>query len=308
MKIIWTFTLLMIPGVLSSISVTGYSGGGVSITCRYDRGYTVNAKYFCRGQWSECTDLIKTDTKNGEKWVDSGRFSLYDDTRAAVFTVTIRDLSEEDSGMYQCAADISWAKDFYSEVNLNVLTGQKISAVTGYSGGNVIINYKYETLEENPLIDVCKTGADQCLTLINTNRAAEWTHVGRFSIHDDRSARLLRVFIRQLNVNDSGEYKIVVKVSEDYSFFSEIHLDIRDGQKPVTPQIGWCSDLIKTEEKNEWVDSGRFSLFDNTRAAVFTVTIRDLSEEDSGTHQCGVDIRISEDFYTEVNLNIITGE
>uniref|UniRef100_A0A671MAH8 Ig-like domain-containing protein n=1 Tax=Sinocyclocheilus anshuiensis TaxID=1608454 RepID=A0A671MAH8_9TELE len=78
------------------------------------------------------------------------------------------------------------------------------------------------------------------------------------------------------------------------------------GQKPVTPQIGWCSDLIKTEEKNEWVDSGRFSLFDDTRAAVFTVTIRDLSEEDSGTHQCGVDIRISEDFYTEVNLNIIT--
>uniref|UniRef100_A0A672MBQ0 Ig-like domain-containing protein n=1 Tax=Sinocyclocheilus grahami TaxID=75366 RepID=A0A672MBQ0_SINGR len=110
--------------VVSSISVTGYSGGGVSITCRYDRGYTENAKYFCRGQWSECTDQIKTDKTNGEKWVDSGRFSLYDDTRAAVFTVTIRDLSEEDSGMYQCAADISWAKDFYSEVNLNVLTGE----------------------------------------------------------------------------------------------------------------------------------------------------------------------------------------
>ncbi len=99
----------------------------------------------------------------------------------------------------------------------------------GYSGGNIIINYKYKTLEENPLVDVCKTGADQCFPLINTDRAAEWTH-DRFSVHDDRSARLLRVFIRELNVIDSGEYKIIVKVSEDYSFFSEFHLNIRDGE------------------------------------------------------------------------------
>ncbi len=102
--------------------------------------------------------------------------------------------------------------------------------MTGYSGGNIIINYKYKTLEENALVDVCKTGADLCFPLINTNRASEWTHDGRFSVHDDRSARLLRVFIRELNENDSGEYKITVRVSEDYSFFSEFLLHIRDGE------------------------------------------------------------------------------
>uniref|UniRef100_A0A8C1UD35 Ig-like domain-containing protein n=1 Tax=Cyprinus carpio TaxID=7962 RepID=A0A8C1UD35_CYPCA len=120
MKIIWTFTLLMIPGVVSSISVTGYSGGEVNITCRYDRKYTDNAKYFCRGQWSTCSDLIKTDKKN--KWVDSGRFSLFDDTRAVVFTVTFRNLSKQDSGTYHCAVDISLSEDTYTEVNLKVVT------------------------------------------------------------------------------------------------------------------------------------------------------------------------------------------
>ncbi|KAL0202062.1 hypothetical protein M9458_000080, partial [Cirrhinus mrigala] len=50
-----------------------------------------------------------------EKWVDDGRFSLYDNTSAAVFTVIIRDLSEQDSGTYQCASDISWSKDSYTE-------------------------------------------------------------------------------------------------------------------------------------------------------------------------------------------------
>ncbi|XP_016367277.1 CMRF35-like molecule 3 [Sinocyclocheilus rhinocerous] len=144
MKIIWTFTLLMIPGVVSSISVTGYSGGGVSITCRYDRGYTENAKYFCRGQWSECTDQIKTEEKN--KWVHSERFSLYDNTRAAVFNVTIRDLSEQDSGTYYCGTDIYAKVDSYTEVNLKVLTAdccEKSISLSAAAGGSVNISCKY---------------------------------------------------------------------------------------------------------------------------------------------------------------------
>ncbi len=101
--------------------MTGYSGGGVSITCRYDRKYKKNEKYFCRGEWSTCSELIKTDTK--DKWVDSGRLSLYDDTRAAVFTVTIRDLRERDSDTYYYAVERS-GLDPYTEVKLNVLTGE----------------------------------------------------------------------------------------------------------------------------------------------------------------------------------------
>ncbi|KAL1281387.1 hypothetical protein QQF64_000190 [Cirrhinus molitorella] len=134
MKIIWTFTLMMIPGVVSSISMTGYSGGGVTITCTYDRKYTANAKYFCKGRKPDipqiewCSNLIKTETK--DEWVHSGRFSLYDDTTANIFNVTISNLSEQDSGTYQCAADISWIGDSYTEVNLNVLTNTDIPKTT----------------------------------------------------------------------------------------------------------------------------------------------------------------------------------
>ncbi len=102
--------------------MTGYSGGGVNITCRYDRKYTDKGKYFCRGQNPGCADLIKTKEK--DKWVDSGRFSLYDDTRAAVFSVTFRNLSEWDSGTYQCGVDFHLSKDSYTEVNLNVIAGE----------------------------------------------------------------------------------------------------------------------------------------------------------------------------------------
>ncbi|XP_042621164.1 CMRF35-like molecule 5 isoform X3 [Cyprinus carpio] len=124
MKIIWTFTLLMIPDVVRSISVKGYSDGEVNITCRYVEKDTQNTKYFCKGKKPEkekgkwCIELIRTEEK--DKWVHSGRFSLYDDTRAAVFTVTFRDLSEQDSGMYQCAVDRTMKKDSYTEVKMNV--------------------------------------------------------------------------------------------------------------------------------------------------------------------------------------------
>jgi len=103
------------------MSVTGYSGGGVTITCKYDEGYTENTKCFCKGEWSYCTDQIRTDIK--DKWFDAGRFSLYDDTRSAVFTVTIRDLTEEDSGKYYCGVDKP-GPDPYTEVNLDVIKSE----------------------------------------------------------------------------------------------------------------------------------------------------------------------------------------
>ncbi|KTF89581.1 hypothetical protein cypCar_00042412, partial [Cyprinus carpio] len=143
---------------------------------------------------------------------------------------------EQDSGTYRCAVDKSGI-DFYTEVNLNVVAGQQIRTMTGYSEGNIIMNFKYEMQQKNLLIDVCNTEALQCFTLINTDRAAEWTHDGRFSVHDDRSKGFLHVFIRDLNVKDSGEYKIIVTVSEDYSFFSEFYLDIKKGSSLIVPLV-----------------------------------------------------------------------
>ncbi|CAM4449300.1 unnamed protein product [Leuciscus chuanchicus] len=315
MKIIWTFTLLMIPGVVSSMSVTGYSGGGVTITCKYDEGYTDNKKYFCEGQWSGCTDQIKTNEKY--KWVQSGRFSLYDDTSSSVFTVTIRDLREEDSGTYYCGTE-RFGIDPYTEVNLKVLTGQQIRTVRGYSGGNVIINYKYGMKHTNHLKSVCKT-ADQCFTVINTNRRAGWKHDRRFSVYNDRSAGLLLLFIRDLNENDSGEYKIIVKVSEDYSFFSEFNLDIKKedccvksislsasagGSVNISckyPQshihdvkfLCWrsgadlCAKETSVKESRRWRDEGKIRLYDDREQQLLTGSISHVTEEDS-EYWCGV--------------------
>ncbi|RXN35503.1 polymeric immunoglobulin receptor-like protein [Labeo rohita] len=266
MKIIWTFTLLMIPGVVSSISVTGYSGGGVIITCRYYEGYTANAK-----------------------------FSLFDDTSAAVFTVTIRDLSEQDSDTYYCGTDISAKVDSYTEVNLNIITDEKIRTLTGYSGGNVIINYKHKILEENPSIDI------------------------------------------YLNVNDSGKYKIIVKVSEDYSFFLEFNLDIRDTdccEKSISlsaaaggsvnisckyPQShsadvkfvcrrsgsDLCAEETSVKKNRRWSAEGQIQLYDDREQQLLTGTISHVTQQHSAEYWCGVQSdQGHKSFITRVLINV----
>ncbi|XP_051758364.1 polymeric immunoglobulin receptor-like isoform X2 [Ctenopharyngodon idella] len=326
MRIILTFTLLTIPGVVSSMNVTGYSGGGVRITCKYETKNTANS--FCRGdQRSTCSDLIETETK--DKWFNSGRFSLYDNTSSAVLKVTIRNLSEEDSGTYYCRA-----KDSYTEVNLKVITDQQNRSVRGYSGGNVIINFKYEMKHKNN-VKVCKTAADQCFTVMNTNRTTERKHDGRFSVHDDRSADLLRVFIRELNVNDSGEYKITVKVSEDYSIFSQFNLDIRDDDccvKSISlsaaagasvnisckyPQshkrdvkfLCWrsgdnlCAEETSVKDSRRWSPEGKIQLYDDREKQLLTGRISHVTEQHS-EYWCGVQSdQRHKSFITRVLIN-----
>ncbi|XP_053492722.1 CMRF35-like molecule 8 [Ictalurus furcatus] len=122
MKILLIFTLCLISDGGDSKEVTGYSGGGVLIKCKYDTEYRENQKYFCKGSVPGCSDQIKTGAKN--EWINSGRFSLFDDTKSAEFSVMIRELTVEDTGTYQCAVNKDLWKDIYTPVELKVKEGE----------------------------------------------------------------------------------------------------------------------------------------------------------------------------------------
>ena len=69
-----------------------------------------------------------------------------------------------------------------------------------------------------------------------------------------------------------------------------------------------CKDQIKTHLKNQWVNDGRFSLYDNTTGTFFMVIFRDLTPKDAGKYCCAVDRFWSKDSYKELDLNINEGE
>ncbi|GAA6086769.1 uncharacterized protein LOC125141156 isoform X2 [Tachysurus ichikawai] len=121
MKILLIFTFCLISDGGSSKEVTGYSGGGILIKCKYDTEYRYNKKYFCKGSMSGCSDQIKTGDRS--QWVNSGRFSLFDDTKSSEFLVMIRELTVQDNGTYHCGVDRTLVRDIYTPVELKVQQG-----------------------------------------------------------------------------------------------------------------------------------------------------------------------------------------
>ncbi|KAM9769441.1 uncharacterized protein ACNS7B_001793 [Menidia menidia] len=64
------------------------------------------------------------------------------------------------------------------------------------------------------------------------------------------------------------------------------------------------SHLIRTEKHDEWKNTGRFSMYDNTTGAFFIVRVDKVSSGDSGTYWCGVDVSLLPDVISEVQLNV----
>ncbi|KAM9482156.1 uncharacterized protein Hap1MRO34_007409 isoform 2-T2 [Clarias gariepinus] len=231
MKILLIFTLCLISDGGDSKEVTGYSGGGVLIKCKYKAGYTQNKKYFCKGSPPGCSNQIKTEAKN--KWINSGRFSLYDDTKSAEFWVMIRELTVQDTGTYQCGVDISYGTDIYTPVELKIKEDrsyEKSISETVHVGGESNISCKYpESLRSNPKF-LCKS-----LQSAICSRKASRTHADtmKFILYDDRERRILSVSIRNVTERDSGEYWCVAEAdweSDDgYEvYFTQINLTVTE--------------------------------------------------------------------------------
>ncbi|XP_066516658.1 CMRF35-like molecule 8 [Hoplias malabaricus] len=208
MKILLIFSLYLISAATGgSRRMRGFSGGGVLIKCRYETQYTSNRKYFCKGSRLNCADQIKTDVKN--KWIDFKRFSLFDDTSAAVFSVMIRDLTIKDSGLYQCVVG-KWLWDSYTPVELEVEEdleiGKRIS-VTGHTGERVNATCKYpEFMRSYPKFFCRRVSSGECFYNTAVKASGEWLNQGKYSLHENRVKNTLSVIISDVREGDSGEY------------------------------------------------------------------------------------------------------
>ncbi|KAG7316161.1 hypothetical protein KOW79_021027 [Hemibagrus wyckioides] len=65
-----------------------------------------------------------------------------------------------------------------------------------------------------------------------------------------------------------------------------------------------CMDQIKTEAHKEWTHKDRFSIQDTRRAEYFSVMIRELTVEDTGTYRCVLNSDETS-IYTVIRLNVI---
>ncbi|XP_057631443.1 LOW QUALITY PROTEIN: CMRF35-like molecule 8 [Chionomys nivalis] len=98
--------LFWLPGCVplrGPSTVKGAVGESLSVQCQYEEKYKSNAKYWCRGSLLLCTRIVKT---RPGKEARNGRVSIRDHPANLTFTVTLENLSLEDTGTYKCGVDV----------------------------------------------------------------------------------------------------------------------------------------------------------------------------------------------------------
>ncbi|XP_034150356.1 CMRF35-like molecule 8 [Esox lucius] len=220
--------------------------------------------------------------------------------------------------------------------------------VPGYSGGTVIIYCHYNRGEERNWKYFCvRKTTLSCKDQIRSGSQNTWEHRGRFSLYDDTEGNYFMVVIRQLTRQDEGIYWCGVDISVIPDRYTKVELEVKEDEccnKSVTETVHLggevnivCNYPEKQENSNKYFckedndsktcdyrisdeihsspKNGKYSLgFYNKKVEKsFTVTISNLTEDDTGTYWCGVENRAEvetwrEDNYisliTEVHLNV----
>uniref|UniRef100_A0A8C2YK09 CD300a molecule n=1 Tax=Chinchilla lanigera TaxID=34839 RepID=A0A8C2YK09_CHILA len=132
----WALLLLRLPGclLLSGPSIViGTVGESLSVRCWYDEEDRTRNKYWCRESFMVLCDHI-VETKGSMRVVRRGRVTIRDHPANLSFTVTLENLTLQDTGSYQCGVDVSWQKDPTVDVIVSVLPATATTTVSHLKG------------------------------------------------------------------------------------------------------------------------------------------------------------------------------
>ncbi|KAF7689213.1 hypothetical protein HF521_012566, partial [Silurus meridionalis] len=199
-------------GPVSCYDVSAFIGGQVKIHC-----FPNTDVYFCKfNVRSQCE----------QRRINNDRFTL-GESKGSV-QMTIRNLSLQDAGMYECGDQRSWRYSIQLKVNNDpCCTGTQ--SVRRSLGQNVMINCSYPVEFKNSFKYLYKLEGERENQLIYTS-GTQQNQEGRFSISVDERKNVFRVNINDLREDDKGVYSCVLWERDTsvgyYSFFREIHLQV----------------------------------------------------------------------------------
>ncbi|MEQ2167546.1 hypothetical protein GOODEAATRI_005199 [Goodea atripinnis] len=120
------FLSVFLCKVTTEEEFTVLEGGSLTIPCHYEPQYVSYVKYWCQGRTKEfCTILARTDDHHLITTADQ-KVNIFDDPVQLVFTVTMNDMKEGESGWYMCGVEIGgmWNADDTSFTNIKVIHGE----------------------------------------------------------------------------------------------------------------------------------------------------------------------------------------
>uniref|UniRef100_A0A8C8SEB3 Immunoglobulin domain-containing protein n=1 Tax=Pelusios castaneus TaxID=367368 RepID=A0A8C8SEB3_9SAUR len=146
----------------------GPLGGELSVQCSYVRGYETYIKYWCRGTMQISCHVV-VQTSDSEAIVKQDRVSIRDIRTNNTFIVTMKNLTEGDSGIYWCGIEeLGWDRMF--SVKVSVLPG-KFLHDSGwiFIGLCKCINRLQNILQNQRTVNTVKLLLDSCVCLTNAS-------------------------------------------------------------------------------------------------------------------------------------------
>ncbi|XP_074502133.1 uncharacterized protein LOC141773880 isoform X1 [Sebastes fasciatus] len=289
--------------------VSGKAGDSISIPCLYYLQHMNHVKYFCKGNhWSSCSDVVKTNQPSS-----SGKFSISDDKSRGIFTVTMKDLTDDDTDDYWCAVEIDDGPHDGEKFHLSVTRDTPSlyvdhQEITGYKGYSITINCHYHNPGE-----IAWCGSSSCVTT-----SSELIDGTRVTI--SRSVpNVFTVTMSELRTESSGWYmcakgnlQMPVHLTVTEPPANRIHtittvsgMSGKAGDSVTIPCLydsqhmnhvkyfckgnHWssCSDAVKSNQPSS---SGKFSVSVDKSRGIFTVTIKDVTDKDADDYWCAVEI------------------
>ncbi|XDV16553.1 hypothetical protein PO909_016218 [Leuciscus waleckii] len=199
-------------------------GETATFSCEYSQNHINDPKII----FKEGKDSIETIYST---WNKKQRFRVSDDKQKNIFNVTISAVTPDDGGVYLCGVWIkgqSYSYSIIKTVHLHIMIKVGVSRATGHSGGRMMIKCEHPQHKIKPKY-MCKE-SDGCSERKNPGVQDEWMENGDVSLYDDTRAGVLMVFFRELKAADAGTYRCGVNVSHYTESFTELQLDVRDGE------------------------------------------------------------------------------
>uniref|UniRef100_W5LEN3 Ig-like domain-containing protein n=1 Tax=Astyanax mexicanus TaxID=7994 RepID=W5LEN3_ASTMX len=271
-----------------STTVIGYLGSTVTINCFYPEQFKENTKYLYKWDGQRYTEIIES------RDFQRGRFSISEDKRSRVVSLGIRDVREDDGGVYYCGV----------RVDKNLFQYESIYRATFLQISGKDVSYMYTSrvhLSSNYFLSlrfhILYTFIGGCIGIINNFLLFFSVRISDLR-EMDGGLYSCGLWVGGNSVQYKSIYKeIVLSISGPASCLDVIgysrgsiiiycynKLSGNDGYfcKESTNQ---CVFLESAQKQNSWDHKERVSL--TYGSGYFRVFYKDLSLKDAGLYWCG---------------------